>query len=96
MFASPTSVLVVGATGGIGRDQLAEVLVRSLLTDTAVNRTFELFAEAGPASTDRSSIVGALIPDPAGGLDAAGDPATLPAVDEEPPAVQSDLARLAR
>jgi uncharacterized protein YbjT (DUF2867 family) len=82
--------------GGIGRDQLAEVLVRSLLTDTAVNRTFELIAEAGPASTDRSSIVGALIPDPAGGLDAAGDPATLPAVDEEPPAVQSDLARLAR
>jgi hypothetical protein len=72
------------------------VLVRSLLTDTAVNRTFELFAEAGPASTDRSSIFGALTPDPAGGLDAAGDPATLPAVDEEPPAVQSDLARLAR
>ena len=33
--------------GGIGRDQLADVLVRSLLTDTAVGRTFELFAEAG-------------------------------------------------
>jgi hypothetical protein len=59
------------------------VLVRSLLTDTAVNRTFELFVEAGPASTDWSSIFGALTPDPAGGR-------------EEPPAVQSDLARLAR
>jgi uncharacterized protein YbjT (DUF2867 family) len=82
--------------GGIGRDQLAEVLVRSLLTDTAVGRTFELFAEPGPALTDWPGLFGALTPDPAGGLDAAGDPATLPAVGEEPPAVQEDLARLAR
>jgi uncharacterized protein YbjT (DUF2867 family) len=82
--------------GGIGRDQLAEVLVRSLLTDTAVGRTFELFAEAGPAPTDWSGLFGALTPDPAGGLDAAGDPATLPPVGEEPTAVQDDLARLAR
>jgi uncharacterized protein YbjT (DUF2867 family) len=82
--------------GGIGRDQLAEVLVRSLLTDTAVNRTFELFAESGPAPSDWTSLFGALQPDPAGGLDAAGDPAALPAVGEEPSVVQEDLARLAR
>ena len=82
--------------GGIGRDQLAEVLVRSLLTETAVNRTFELFAEAGPAPADWTCLFEALTPDPAGGLDATGDPATLPAVGEEPPVVQEDLARLAR
>jgi hypothetical protein len=96
MFASPTSVLVVGATGGIGRDQLAEVLVRSLLTDTAAGRTFELFAEPGPAPSDWTGLFGALAPDPAGGLDAAGDPTTLPSIGEEPPSVQEDLARLAR
>jgi uncharacterized protein YbjT (DUF2867 family) len=82
--------------GGIGRDQLAEVLVRSLLTDTAVNRTFELFAEAGPAPTDWTGLFGALTPDPAGGLDAAGDPATLPTIGEEPPPVREHIARLAR
>jgi hypothetical protein len=53
----PSHVFVVGATGsigtrvvfeqgdtgdgGIGRDQLAEVLVHSLLTDAAIGRTFE-------------------------------------------------------
>ena len=51
--------------GGIGRDQLAEVLVRSLLTDTAVGRTFELFAEAGPApaESDWQSLFAAVEPD---------------------------------
>jgi uncharacterized protein YbjT (DUF2867 family) len=81
--------------GGVGRDQLAEVLVRSLLTDTAVNRTFELFAEVGPAPSDWTGLFGALTPDPAEGLDAAGDPATLPPVGEEPAVVREDLARLA-
>src|SRR3954454_21146982 len=68
--------------GGIGRDQLAEVLVRSLLTDTAVGRTFELFTEPGPAPSDWTGLFGALTPDPAGSLDAVGNPATLPPVGE--------------
>ncbi len=80
--------------GGIGRDQLADVLVRSLLTDTAVGRTFELFAEPGPAPTDWPGLFGALTADRAGGLDASGDPATLPAVAEEPAPVPADIARL--
>jgi uncharacterized protein YbjT (DUF2867 family) len=80
--------------GGIGRDQLAEVLVRSLLTDTAVGRTFELFAEPGPAPSDWTGLFGGLAPDPAGGLDAVGDPASLPSADEEPDVVQEDLASL--
>jgi uncharacterized protein YbjT (DUF2867 family) len=81
--------------GGIGRDQVAEVLVRSLLSDAAVGRTFELFADAGEAPSDWDGLFAALRPDPAGGPDAAADPTTLPPVDGEPAAVQADLARLA-
>src|SRR3954464_12773261 len=82
--------------GGIGRDQLAEVLVRSLLTDTAVGRTFELFAEPGPAPTDWSGLFSTPRAARTTALDAAGAPATLPPVAEEPTVVQEDLARLAR
>jgi len=81
--------------GGIGRDQLADVLVRSLLTDTALSRTFELFAEAGPAPTDWDGLFADLRADSAGGLDGATDPDTLPSVDDEPPVVRAEIARLA-
>jgi uncharacterized protein YbjT (DUF2867 family) len=80
--------------GGIGRDQLAEVLVRSLLTATAVGKTFELFAGAGEAPGDWSGLFADLRPDPAGSLDAAADPGDLPAVGDEPPPVPADVARL--
>ena len=81
--------------GGIGRDQLAELLVRSLLTDTALGRTFELFAEPGPAPTDWDGLFAGLRPDPAGSLDAVADPESLPAVADEPAPVPADFARLA-
>jgi uncharacterized protein YbjT (DUF2867 family) len=80
--------------GGIGRDQLADVLVRSLLTDTAVGRTFELFAEAGPAPGDWDALFAGVRPDPAGSLDSVADPATLPPVAAEPAPVPADIARL--
>ena len=82
--------------GGIGRDQLAEVLVRSLLTDTAVGRTFELFAEAGPAPThsEWDGLFAAVAPDAAGALDSAADPATLPSLDQEPAVVREDIATI--
>jgi uncharacterized protein YbjT (DUF2867 family) len=80
--------------GSIGRDQLAEVLVRSLLTDTATGRTFELIAEAGAPSADWDGLFGALTPDTAGALDGAADPDDLPPVDDEPPVVREDLAHL--
>jgi uncharacterized protein YbjT (DUF2867 family) len=80
--------------GGIGRDQLAEVLVRSLVTDSALGRTFELFAEPGPAPTDWDGLFARLRPDPAGSLDAVADPATLPPVADEPAPVPADIARL--
>jgi uncharacterized protein YbjT (DUF2867 family) len=81
--------------GGIGRDQLAELLVRSLLTDTALGRTFEVFAEPGPAPTDWDGLFAGLRPDAAGSLDAVADPETLPAVADEPAPVPADIARLA-
>jgi uncharacterized protein YbjT (DUF2867 family) len=80
--------------GGIGRDQLADVLVRSLLTDTAVGRTFELFAEAGLAPSDWDGLFAGVRPDRPGSLDSVADPATLPAVAEEPAPVPADIARL--
>ena len=81
--------------GGIGRDQLAELLVRCLVTDTALGRTFEVFAEPGPAPTDWDGLFAGLRPDPAGSLDAVADPESLPAVADEPAPVPADIARLA-
>jgi uncharacterized protein YbjT (DUF2867 family) len=80
--------------GGIGRDQLADVLVRSLLTDTAMGRTFELFAEAGPAPGDWDGLFAGVRSDRPGSLDSVADPATLPPVAEEPAPVPADIARL--
>jgi uncharacterized protein YbjT (DUF2867 family) len=37
---------------GVSRQQVAETSVRSLLTDTAIGKTFELFATPGPATQD--------------------------------------------
>ena len=89
-------VLEQGDTGngGIGRDPLAEVLVRSLLTDTAVGRTFELFAEPGPAPADWDRLFADVRPDPPESLDSVADPGVLPSVDEEPAPVPADIARL--
>ena len=71
------------------------MLVRSLVTDTALGRTFELFAEPGPAPTDWDRLFAGLRPDPAGSLDAVADPESLPAVADEPAPVPADIARLA-
>jgi uncharacterized protein YbjT (DUF2867 family) len=89
-------VLQQGDTGngGIGRDQVAEVLVRSLLSDAAVGRTFELFAENGSAPSDWDSLFAPLTPDPVAALDAAHDPERLPTLDQEPEVVRSDVTSL--
>jgi uncharacterized protein YbjT (DUF2867 family) len=89
-------VLEQGDTGdgGIGREQVAEVLVRSLLSDAAVGRTFELFAEHGGAPSDWDGLFAPLTADAAGGLDAAHDPNALPALDQEPEIVRADVTSL--
>lgn len=93
--AGPTQrclVLEQGGTadGGIARDQIAETLVRSLLTDTALGRTFELIATEGEEPSDWAELFGALKSDEPGSLDGVLDPADLP-VEAEPQTVRADL-----
>jgi hypothetical protein len=77
-------------SGAVGRDQVAETLVRSLLTDTARNRTVELFAVAGKSPTDWSALFAATEPDGPGSLDGVADPAGPP-IDAEPARVRRDV-----
>jgi hypothetical protein len=79
----------------IARQQIAEVLVRSLSSPGAVRKTFELVAEAGPAPEDFNALFAALDEDPEGALDAVHDAANMP-VDDEPQRVRDDLDALAR
>jgi hypothetical protein len=64
--------------------------MRSLLTDNAVGRTFELFAEAGTARAEAAcdGLFAAVAPDAAGALDSAADPHSLPSLDAEPAAMR--------
>ena len=86
-------VLEQGDTGdgGIRRDQLARVLVKSLLTDTAIGKTFELFAQPGDAPSDWSALFGALDPDT--GIDGAHDATRVP-LEDEPAEIQRDVANV--
>ena len=93
--AGPTQrrlVLEQGGTvdGGIARDQIAETLVRSLLTDTALGKTFELIATEGEEQSDWTGLFGALKADDSGSLDGVLDPDDLP-VEAEPREVRADL-----
>ncbi|MER5913937.1 SDR family oxidoreductase [Streptomyces sp. NPDC001982] len=93
--AGPTQrrlVLEQGGTadGGIARGQIAETLVRSLLTGTALGKTFELTAAEGEEPSDWAELFGALKSDASGSVDGVLDPADLP-VEAEPQAVRADL-----
>jgi uncharacterized protein YbjT (DUF2867 family) len=76
--------------GGVSREQVAQVLVRSLVTGTAEGKTFELFAAAGPPTGDWSALFAGLEPDRPGSLDGVKDTASLP-LDQEPAHVRRDL-----
>jgi hypothetical protein len=77
-------------SGAVSRETVAEVLVRSLRSDHAVGRTFELFSESGPAPSDWDALFSTLDAD--SGLDGAHDAPTLP-VAREPRNVRADLER---
>lgn len=79
---------------GIDRAQLAEVLVRSLITDEAVGKTFELFSARGAAPTDWPGLFAALATDRPSSLDGARDRVGLPDLRREPASVQGDVAAL--
>ncbi|AWB06619.1 epimerase (plasmid) [Azospirillum humicireducens] len=82
--------------GVIARRQIAEMLVRSLTSDQAVRKTFELVAARGLAQDDVDSLFAALDADPSCALDGVHDTANMPLA-EEPRRVRDDLdAVLAR
>ncbi|MER5440444.1 SDR family oxidoreductase [Streptomyces sp. NPDC002790] len=93
--ADPTQrhlVLEQGGTldGGIAREQIAETLIRGLLTDSALGKTFELVATEGAEQSDWSELFGGLKADQVGSLDGALDPSDLP-VASEPSDLREDL-----
>jgi uncharacterized protein YbjT (DUF2867 family) len=79
--------------GVVSRRQIAEVLVRSLTSDAANRKTFELVAERGPATTDFDALFAELDSDASGALDAVRDAQNMPSEDE-PARVREDLLNL--
>lgn len=80
--------------GVIARQQIAEVLVASLVSEAACGKSFELAAEPGPAPQDLEPLFAALAPDSPGALDAVRDTANMP-LSAEPASVREDLTRAA-
>lgn len=76
--------------GAIERRQLAEVLVRSLTSDQAVRKTFELVSTKGPAQDDFDALFGNLEPDRRGAVDGVQDMNNMP-LQDEPKQVREDL-----
>jgi uncharacterized protein YbjT (DUF2867 family) len=81
--------------GSVARRQIAQVLIRSLGSDAAVGKTFELVAERGPAPENFDALFAPLQADPLGSLDGAQDIENMPLTDE-PQQVRDDLRQLAR
>jgi uncharacterized protein YbjT (DUF2867 family) len=80
-------------SGAVRREQVAEVLVRSLLTDTAMGRTVELFAVDGKPPSDWAALFATAAADTAGVLDGVADPEDVP-LDAEAARVRRDVTAL--
>jgi uncharacterized protein YbjT (DUF2867 family) len=78
------------SNGAVARRQIAEILVRSLSSNQALRKTFELISAEGPAPTDFDALFAPLDADPPGDLDAVRDMANQP-LEEEPQRVRDDL-----
>jgi uncharacterized protein YbjT (DUF2867 family) len=76
--------------GVIARRQIAQVLVASLTSDSALRKSFELVATKGSAQSDLEAEFAQLDADPPDGLDAVHDMANMP-LQKEPPRVRDDL-----
>jgi uncharacterized protein YbjT (DUF2867 family) len=81
--------------GAVARRQIAQVLMRSLGSDAALRKTFELVAERGPAPEDFDALFAPLEADPLGSLDGAQDVENMP-LTNEPPQVRDHLRELQR
>lgn len=76
--------------GAIARFQIAKVLVHSLVSDSALRKTFELVAIRGPAQDDLDALFGALATDREDALDGVRDADNMP-LHGEPQRVRDDL-----
>lgn len=76
--------------GVIARRQIAEVLIRSLGSQAALRKTFELHSETGPEQADFEPLFAALETDAEGALDGACDLANMPP-DKESPQILADM-----
>lgn len=76
--------------GVVSRRQIAQTLVRSLTSDAARCKTFELVAVKGAATKDFDTLFAALEPDVGTTVDAVRDTANMP-LGEEPKSVRDDL-----
>ena len=76
--------------GVIARQQIAEVLVTSLTSEGARDKTFELVATKGSAQSDLEPLFAALEADPKGALDGVRDATNMP-LEDEPKRVREDL-----
>jgi hypothetical protein len=76
--------------GVVARRQIAQVLVRSLISDRATRKTFELVATTGPAQDDFDALFAPLDPDPPGALDGVHDMPNMP-LNDEPQRVRDAL-----
>lgn len=77
--------------GVVARQQIAEILVRSLSTAAAECRTVELVAEQGPPTQDFEALFASTQADSPGSLDAVLDKSNMPLADE-PGWIKDDLA----
>lgn len=76
--------------GVIARRQIAEVLVASISSTSAIRKTFELVAAQGHSQQDLEPLFAALVPDLEGAIDAMRDPRNQP-IKDEPDRVREDL-----
>ena len=81
--------------GVVSRQQIAEVLVRSLNSKAAENKTFELAAMSGAPQSDFEPLFAQLTADPDGSLDAVFDASNMSLI-SEPPQVLHDLEQQRR
>jgi uncharacterized protein YbjT (DUF2867 family) len=77
--------------GVVSRTQIAQILVASVSSAAARNKTFELVALSGPAQIDLDPLFAALDSDSPTALDAVRDAANMPLADQ-PQRVRDDLA----
>jgi uncharacterized protein YbjT (DUF2867 family) len=90
MLQGDTRIAGNPSDGVVARNQIAETLVRSLRSEAAAYKTFELVAERGPTTADFDSLFAPLEADTPGALDGVRDAPNMPLA-QEPERVREAL-----